>query len=99
METAFNTVTTDTEATTPQLRQVDAVKKYVFDAVAAHGIVLAEGQTFLDVLSKDVKKAIRVRLFNGIKTGTIRYKPEGKTDGDLKKYCSSLLTTWLKKQA
>ncbi len=84
------------KTTTPtQLEQKQAVYQFVLSA-------LPEGSTtahspLKSLVTKEVRKVVRVKLFEGIKAGTIKYKPLEKTDGELKKYCSSLINNWLKK--
>lgn len=63
----------------------------------ADGAELPEGKALKDLVTKEVRKAIRVGLFEGIKNGSIKYSKQGKTDGELKKYCSSLINNWVKK--
>ena len=75
--------------------QKEAVYALALEALA--GATPAEGQPLKSLVTKEVRKAIRVGLYAGIKNGTIKYVKSGKTDGELKKYCSSLINNWLKK--
>lgn len=85
-----------TETSAPaQTEQKDAVYNLAVAALA--GAQPAEGQPLKSLVTKEVRKAIRVGLFEGIKNGSIKYSKADKTDGQLKKYCSSLINNWLKK--
>ncbi len=88
-------VTETTEQTTV-LSQKDAV--FTFALAALNGTVSTDGQVLADLVrsNKEVRKTVRQQLFDGIREGTIKYAPV-KSDGDLKKYCSSLINNWLKK--
>lgn len=77
------------------IEQKDAVYQLALTALA--GAQPAEGQPLKTLVTKEVRKSIRVGLYNGIKAGSIKYSKSGKTDGQLKKYCSSLINNWLKK--
>lgn len=78
-----------------QTEQKDAVHALALQAL--NGAQPAEGQPLKSLVTKEVRKAIRVGLYDGIKAGTIKYSKAGKSDGQLKKYCSSLINNWLKK--
>lgn len=73
--------------------QKDAVYKFALEALAAKP---AEGQSLRSLVTKEVRKAIRVRLFQGVKSGEIKLA-RAMDDSKLKKYCSSLINNWLKK--
>lgn len=79
------------KATTPQK---DAVYQFAVEALA--GATRAEGQALRALVTKEVRKAIRVRLFEGVKSGSIKLS-RSMDDSKLKKYCSSLINNWLKK--
>lgn len=81
--------------TVSQISQKDAV--YNLAIAALNDAKPAEGQPLKSLVTKEVRKSIRVGLFEGIKNGSIRYARAGKTDGQLKKFCSSLINNWLKK--
>jgi hypothetical protein len=76
-------------------KQKEAIYNLALEAIAASG-AQPNGSPLKSLITKDVRKAIRAKLFEGIKTGTIQYKPK-KADGDVKKYCSSVINNWLKK--
>ncbi len=76
------------------LSQKEAVYTYVIQAIGSHDLLA--GQTLKDLITKDVRKIVRTKLFNGIKTGIIKYNPS-KTDSEIKKYCSGLINNWLGK--
>lgn len=77
-----------------KLSQKDAVTVFITEALK--GVTVPEGVKLKDLVTKDVRKVVRQRLFNGFKAGEIKL---GKTydDSKLKKYCSGLINNWLKK--
>lgn len=77
-------------------KQKEALFEFVNDTLA--GRARTEGQAVRDLLSKEDKKAIKQRLIDGIKAGTIEYK-KSMEEKALKKYCSCLVSHWLKKDA
>ena len=95
METtlANNQESTQTPATSA-LSQKEAVLKFANEALA--NVTRADGQALRALVTKEVRKAIRVRLFQGIKAGEIKLA-RPMDDSKLKKYCSSLINNWLKK--
>lgn len=80
----------------PTTSQKDAVYSFAIEALA--GAKPAEGQALRDLVTKEVRKAIRQRLFAGVKSGEIKLA-RGMDDSKLKKYCSSLINNWLKKDS
>lgn len=90
---ATSTVVTVAEG---KISQKDAVYKYVTESLA--GTTLPEGVKLREMVTKDVRKVVRTRLFNAIKVGDIKL---AKTydDSKLKKYCSGLINNWLKKDS
>lgn len=78
-----------------QTEQKDAV--YNLARAALQDTAREAGAPLKSLVTKEVRKAIRVGLYEGIKAGTIKYSKAGKSDGQLKKYCSSLINNWLKK--
>lgn len=84
------TVTT----TTSKLSQKDAVFKYVSEALV--NTVQGENQKVRDLVTKEVRKTVRQRLFNAVKTGEVKLSKQF-DDSKLKKYCSGLINNWLKK--
>lgn len=90
--------TNSPETSAPEAPKAQEQKEAVYAlALAALTDKPAEGQPLKSLVTKDVRKTIRVGLYAGIKNGTIKYVKSGKTDGELKKYCSSLINNWLKK--
>jgi hypothetical protein len=83
-----------TTAPVTQIEQKEAVYQLALEVLGAAANNPASPLKTL--VTKEVRKAIRVKLFEGIRAGTIEFKPN-KTDGELKKYCSSLINNWLKK--
>lgn len=78
------------------LSQKDAVHQFAIEALA--GAVAAEGQALRSLVTKEVRKAIRLKLFEGVKSDTIKLA-RSMDDSKLKKYCSSLINNWLKKDS
>lgn len=88
------------EVSKAQIEQKDAVFNLALSAVNAtlkQSTPTPTGKAFKELITKEVRKAIRVGLYDGIKNGDIKYSKAGKSDGQLKKYCSSLINNWLKK--
>lgn len=81
----------EAKATTPQK---DAVYQFAIEALA--GATPAEGQALRSLVTKEVRKSIRLKLFEGVKSGSIKLA-RSMDDSKLKKYCSSLINNWLKK--
>lgn len=96
--------TTQAETTAPvakiAIQQKDAVYSFLTAALIGTTVTVAQlkDKAVKTAEKKAVLKSARVQLFDGIKTGAIEYsKRDSKTDGELKKYCSSLINNWLKK--
>ncbi len=89
-------VTTTVEPTTEvkKLEQREAVFKFVTEFIP----VKQEGQSLKSLLTKEIKKAVKVRLIGEIKAGTVACSKE-MDDKKLNKYCSSLISNWLKKDS
>jgi hypothetical protein len=95
MET--ETLVTNQEApAVTTLSQKDAVYQFAAEALASAGSVPNDGQAVRDLVTKEVRKSIRLKLFSGVKTGQIKLA-RSMDDSKLKKYCSSLINNWLKK--
>lgn len=82
------------EQKSANLSQKDAVHQFALEALA--GAKPAEGQALRSLVTKEVRKSIRLKLFEGVKSGTIKLG-NAMDDSKLKKYCSSLINNWLKK--
>lgn len=82
------------EQASAQLSQKDAV--YQFAVEALEGTARVEGSALRAAVSKEVRKAIRGKLFESVKSGKIKLARQ-MDDSKLKKYCSSLINNWLKK--
>lgn len=80
------------------LSQKDAVHKYVTEALAELGTIREEGVKLKDLVTKELRKTVRTRLFQAIKTGEIKLS-KTMDDSKLKKYCSGLINNWLKKDS
>lgn len=84
------------------LSQKDAVRKFAAEAASEAGVTAA-GAALRELLqsdgpnaSKEIRAKVRAKLYAGFKDKSVAIKAN-KTDGDLKKYCSSLINNWLKK--
>lgn len=93
-----NTLANNQETTPAAVAATTSQKDAVFNfaTAALAGAKPAEGQALRDLITKEVRKAIRVRLFQGVKSGEIKLA-RAMDDSKLKKYCSSLINNWLKK--
>lgn len=76
-----------------KLSQKDAV--FVFVTEAVQGV---DGTKTKDLVTKEVRKVVRQRLFAAVKAGDVRVSKQF-TDSKLKKYCSGLINNWLKKDS
>lgn len=94
METQEQAVETKTEVS--KLSQKDAVYNFVTEALA--GTTPAEGQKLKDLVTKEVRKVVRQRLFQAVKSGDVKLSKQF-DDSKLKKYCSGLINNWLKKDS
>lgn len=76
------------------LSQKEAVKTFLLEAVS--GMEKTSEMSIKDLVTKDIRKQVKARLFAGFKDGSIKLsKP--KTDTELNKYCSGLISNWLSK--
>ena len=82
------------EQTASKLSQKDAVYTYVTEALG--GQQPGEGQKLKDLVTKEVRKVVRQRLFSAVKSGEVKVSKQF-DDSKLKKYCSGLINNWLKK--
>jgi hypothetical protein len=85
------------EAAAPEvttISQKDAVLNFALEAT--NNGRREEGASLRSIVTKEVRKAIRQRLFAGVKDGSIKLS-RSMDDSKLKKYCSSLINNWLKK--
>lgn len=93
MENQETAVVAETE-TKAKLSQNEAVFKFVNEALGQ--VTLSEGQKLKELVTKEVRKVVRQKLFAAFRSGDIRLaKPYD--DSRLKKYCSGLINNWLKK--
>lgn len=94
METQEQAVETKTEVV--KVSQKDAVFNFVTETLA--GQTPAEGQKLKDLVTKEVRKVVRQRLFQSVKSGEMKLSKQF-DDSKLKKYCSGLINNWLKKDS
>lgn len=93
META---ITQEQAQTVSQkLSQKDAMFNFTMEALNGN-VVRPDGQPLKVLVTKDVRKVVRQRLFQEIKGGNVKLK-KTMDDSKLKKYCSGLINNWLKK--
>lgn len=78
-----------------RLSQKDAVFSYILNALENKP---SEGQKLKDLITKDIRKVVRQKLFADIKSGEILISKQF-DDSKLKKYCSGLINNWLKKDS
>ena len=96
METAVTQApeaTQATAATSSKLSQKDAVFSFLLEALNNKP---AEGQTLKSLVTKEIRKVVRQRLYQEFKAGNVKLS-KTMDDGKLKKYCSGLINNWLKK--
>lgn len=79
-----------------KMQQKEAVRNFILSEIAEKGVVRAEGDPLKVLVTKDIRDKVRARLFDGFKSGSINLNTE-KDDSQLKKYCSGVLSNWLKK--
>lgn len=103
METTTQTAETVVAPAAPtesKQAQKDAVYKFMKEATTT--LVLPEGLTLRlrltekDEVAKGIRKAVRVKLFDAIRSGQVKLSKQY-DDSRLKKYCSGLINNWLKK--
>lgn len=94
METQVQEQTVQTTAGTSKLSQKDAVYNFVTSALGSQE--KTEGQKLKELVTKEVRKVVRSRLFAAVKSGEVKLSKQY-DDSKLKKYCSGLINNWLKK--
>jgi hypothetical protein len=84
-----------TNTTDPtKLSQKDAIFAFTMEAL---GLTEKPADAKLkDLVTKEVRKIVRQRLFAAVKAGTVKLSKQF-DDSKLKKYCSSLINNWVKK--
>lgn len=87
---------TEAQTTAKPLSQKDAVFNFITEAINAEGKPRLEGSKLRDYVTPAVRKIVRQRLFAGFRAGEIRMKKD-KTDEALKRYCSGVITNFVKK--
>lgn len=94
MESEAQEQAVETKTEVAKLSQKDAVFTYVTEALGSAD--KPEGTKLKDLVTKEVRKVVRLRLFAAIKAGEVKLgKPFD--ESKLKKYCSGLINNWLKK--
>jgi hypothetical protein len=82
-------------AVTSKLSQKDAVFNFLVEALNGN-TKRADGEGLKVLVTKDIRKVVRQRLFQEIKAGNVKLA-RPMDDSKLKKYCSGLINNWLKK--
>lgn len=90
MENQEQAVETKTEPS--KLSQKDAVYKFTMDSLPEN----PRGDSIKELVTKDVRKVIRQKLYEAVKAGDVRLSKQY-DEGKLKKYCSGLINNWLNK--
>lgn len=78
----------------PTKKQKEAVYLYITETLGT--TQAPEGSKLKDMVTKEVRKIVRQRLFLAVKTGEVKLSKQF-DDSKLKKYCSGLINNWLKK--
>lgn len=82
------------QAAPKKTSQKDAVYTFVVEALGSAN--KPEGTKLKELVTKEVRKIVRTRLFAAVRAGQVSCaKPFD--DSKLKKYCSGLINNWLKK--
>lgn len=94
METQTQEQAAEQTQATGKLSQKDAVYNYVVEALGSAD--RPEGTKLKELVTKEVRKIVRQRLFAAVKSGEVKLSKQF-DDSKLKKYCSGLINNWLKK--
>lgn len=95
MDQAQEQTVEQTQATaTSKLSQKNAVYNFVTEALGSAN--KPEGTKLKELVTKEVRKVVRLRLFAAVKSGEVKLSKQY-DDSKLKKYCSGLINNWLKK--
>ena len=79
-----------------QLKQKDAVFKYYIESLERHNVDITEKVPLKSHMNKSIRAMTRRKLYNGFKNKEVRLNSDY-SNGKLKKYCSSLIDNWMKK--
>lgn len=79
-----------------KLSQKDAVFNFTTEALVNAGLSRIKDQPLKDLVTKEIRKVVRQRLFAAISAGEVRVS-KTMDSSKLKKYCSGLINNWLKK--
>ncbi len=96
MEAQTQEQTVETKTEVAKLSQKDAVYNFVVSALKDANTAPNEGQKLKELVTKEVRKSVRQRLFASVKSGEVKLSKQF-DDSKLKKYCSGLINNWLKK--
>ena len=82
--------------------QREATFDAIIDVLSSSNVSFSAGSNVKSVLTSEHKKQVRQALVNGFRSGTIECTPDfAKTklnsDTELNKYCSGLISNWIKK--
>lgn len=102
METFENAVV---QETTKDVVKTVEQKEFIFQAIK-ETVVLEEGKSYFEELNTKsegkakaakLRKAIRVRLFEAMKTGVVKCKKDTTNDKVLRNYASLCVSHWINK--
>jgi hypothetical protein len=79
-----------------KLSQKDAVFSFLIEALGGAVHNRNPGESLKTLVTKDIRKVVRQRLFQEIKAGNVKLGSP-MDDSKLKKYCSGLINNWMKK--
>lgn len=94
MDTQPQEQAAQTTADVKKLSQKNAVLQYVTEALGSAD--KPEGTKLKELVTKEIRKIVRQRLFAAVKSGEVKCSKQF-DDSKLKKYCSGLINNWLKK--
>ena len=82
--------------------QREATFSAIITVLSNNNVTFQSGSDVKSVITSDHKKKVKQILVNGFKTGTIDYtddfaKTKLTSDAELSKYCSGLISNWIKK--
>jgi len=96
MDTNINCPVVEETVQVKKVSQKDAVYFGFHDAFTARNLIKQEGQSLKDLITKEIRKEVRLKLIARFKAGEISCKKTYE-DKALAKYCSGLISNWLDK--
>ena len=84
-----------------KLSQREATYNTIINELSNNGVSFQDGSDVKKVISSDMKKKIKEALMNSFKNGNVNHAADFNTklnsDTELSKYCSGLISNWIKK--